>query len=154
MQHERVSAEPGTLFVAFENFEVTSIIVMKRGLDRESFERENSIEQALTVSDRKVYSVIDSTTDKVIKTGRETALRNNMKPRELRVALPSGLHHCVVSFKNSRMEEYGDSFDPKPLDRELHIENVQIEPGETFVVRVGMKRKKWGVTKTVLYRVN
>lgn len=149
-----VSSDPGTLMVTFEDFKVTSKIVMKRGRDEEGHERENSIEQALMISERKVYSVIDSTTDKVIKEGPDTKLRNDMKPVDFRVVLPSGLHHCTLVFANSRVAEYGDRFDPRPLERRLDMENINIEPGETYLVRIGSKRKKWGLSKGVLYRVD
>jgi len=142
-----VSAEAGTLDVSFEKFELTSRIIVERDREREAHERENAIEQALLLGDKKVYSVVDSTTDKIVREGPETILRNDMRPRDFKVAVAPGLHRCAVVLANSRASVYVDRFDPAPLDKKLTLDNVDIKPGETTYIRIGLKRK-------ALFRMN
>jgi len=149
-----VSEEPGTLDVSFEKFELTSRITVERDREREAHERENAIELALLLGDKKVYSVIDSTTDKIVREGPETILRNDMRPRDFKVALAPGLHRCAVVLANSRASVYVERFDPAPLDKKLTLDNVDIKPGETTYIRIGLKRKSWRIGKSELFRIN
>lgn len=143
------SAEPGTLSVSFDKFEVTSRVVVERGGERESYERENSVELSLLVNGKRIYSVIDSVTDKTVRNGPETVLRNDMRPRDFDVAVAPGIHRCVVAFGNTRASAYTELFEPAPLDRKLVLDPVRIEPGEKTHVRIGMKRKWTGKTELV-----
>ncbi|UCG53115.1 MAG: hypothetical protein JSW58_06065 [Candidatus Latescibacterota bacterium] len=145
------SAEPGTLEVIFEEFKLASRISVHRGKDREAHERENAIEQGLWVEDEKVYSWIDSTTDKVIRGGPETILRNDIEPLDFRVGLPPGLHHCKLAFGNVLVSEYVNRFEPRPLEKNLLVDNVQIESGKRTRIRVGLKRGKLKMGVTRLY---
>ena len=147
------TAEPGTLRVVFEEVKFTTRINVKRNRNREDVERENSIEQRLLVGSKLVHSYVDSLTDKVIRNGPDTTLKNDFEAAEIKVVLEPALHHLTLSFGNTRANQYVDQFDGKPLERELLIDNVQIDPGTTTRIRVGMKRKKWGVSKSELYVV-
>ena len=145
------AADPGTLQVVFENVNFTTRINVERNKNREEVERENSIEQRLLAGNKLLHSHVDSLTDKVIRNGPDTTLRNDFEAQDIRVVLDPALHHLTLTFANTRAERYVGQFDGKPLERELHIDNIQIEPGATTRVRVGMKRKKFGVTKSELY---
>jgi hypothetical protein len=149
-----VSAEPGTLEVSFEKFELTSRISVERDRDRKGHEKENAIEEALLLGGTKVYSLVDSTTDKIVREGPETILRNDMKPRDFKVALGPGLHSGLLVIGNSRISVYTERFDPAPLDKKLILENVDIKTGETTQIRVGLKRRSWRGGKSELFRVN
>jgi hypothetical protein len=149
----RTTEAPGTLLVTFEDFELTSKIVMERRGNQREYEKENAIEQAVFVDQRKVHSVVDSTTDKVVRNGPETTLRNDARPVELRVPLAAGVHQCSIIFSNSRAKEYGERFDPSPLAKKLVLDGIQVKPNQTTALRVGLKRKSWRIGKTDLVRI-
>jgi hypothetical protein len=149
----RTTEAAGTLMVSFEDFELTSKIVMERRGDRNEYERENAIEQALFVDQRKMHSVVDSTTDKVVRSGPETTLRNKARPVEFRVPVGAGTHQCSIVFSNSRAREYAEKFDPSPLAKKLVLDGIVVKPNETTVLRIGMKRKAWRVGKSELVRI-
>ncbi|UCH85505.1 MAG: hypothetical protein JSW50_07400 [Candidatus Latescibacterota bacterium] len=144
---------PGTLQVAFENVKFTTRINVKRDRNREAVERENSIEQRLLVGNKLVFSYIDSVTDKVIRNGPETTLNNDFVAQNFAIVLDADLHHLTLEFGNTLADQYVSQFDDKPLERTLLIDNVTIEPGKTSRIRVGMKRKRFGLTKSELYVV-
>ncbi len=148
------SERPGSLSVSFEKFTLTSRVVVPRGGDRESYERENAIELALEVDGQNTYSFVDSTTDKTVRNGPETVLRNDIEPHDFGVAVSPGLYRCVVGFRNSRASAYVERFDPRPLDQKLVFDTVRIEPGKTTYIRVGLKRKAWLVGKTELFKID
>ena len=149
----RTTEAPGTLLVTFEDFELTSKIVMERRGNQREYEQENAIEQALFVDQKKVHSVVDSTTNKVVRSGPETTLRNDARPVELRVPLAAGVHQCSIVFSNSRAKEYAERFDPSPLVKKLVLDGIQVKPNQTTALRVGLKRKSWRVGKTDLVRI-
>jgi hypothetical protein len=149
-----VDEEPGTLHVSFEKFTLTSRIVVERDREREAHEQENAIEQVLLVDGKQVYSMIDSTTDKVVRMGPETVLRNDVQPVDFKIALAPGLYDCAVVLANSRASVYVKQFDPAPLDRKLILDNVDVRPGEATHVRIGLKRKSWRSGKSELYKTN
>jgi hypothetical protein len=144
-------AAPGTLQFAFEGVKFTTRINVKRGKDREAVERENSIEQRLLVGGKLVHSYGDSVTDKAIRNGPETTLRNDFEAQDFKIVLAPDLYHLTLVFGNSFADQFADQFDSKPLERELLIDNVRVEPGRTMRIRVGMKRKRWGISKSELY---
>ena len=146
------SAEPGSLMVVFDRIKLTSRITVKRDRDREGHERENAIEVALMIDGKKVYSFIDSTTDKLVANGPEKTLRNDIEPQGFTVGLPPGLCQGSLHIGNTRAGEYADRFDPEPLNRVLILNNLDIKSRETLVVRVGMKKKMLGLKKTELIR--
>jgi hypothetical protein len=145
----QTTAEAGTLSVSFEKFKLTSRIVVKHGGDQKAYARENSIGQSLVVGDRTVYSVVDSITDKTVRKGPDTVLRNDVEPVDFRVALAPGIYRCAVVFENVLASAYVDVFDPSPLDKRLVLDPVRIDAGSTSHVRVGLKRKWTGKTELV-----
>jgi hypothetical protein len=147
------SAEPGSLMVIFEKVTFTSRIKVKRNRDREGHERENVIEAALLVAGKKVYSVLDSTTDKVIAEGPETTLRNDMELESFKIGIPPGLYQGTLEVTTPYAKEYADRFDPGPLDEVLVLDNLLIEPGQTLVVRVGIKKKMLGLRKSGMVKL-
>ncbi len=149
-----VSEEPGTLDVSFEKFEVTSRITVDRNREREAHERENAIEEALLLGGKRVYSLVDSTTDKVVREGPETILRNDMKPRDFRVTVAPGVYSGSLVLGNTRASAYVEHFDPSPLDKKLVLNDIDIKTGATTHIRIGLKHKTWRVGKTELIKVN
>ena len=144
---------PGTLLVSFEKFELTSRIIMDRGGKKDEYERENAVEQSLLVNQKKVYALVDSTTDKIVRNGPETMLRNDVKPVEFKVALAPGIHQCSIVFGNPKASEYVERFDPGPLDKKLVLDGIRVNSKETTALRVGLKRKGWRVGKSELVRI-
>ena len=140
----------GSLIVYFDDFELTSKISMHRGRDEEGHIRENSIQQMLLVNEDLVFSHIDSTTDKTIRDGTETRLQNKMKPKEMRVGLKPGIYSCQVVFGNSFANQYKDRFDPRPLRKEVVINNVEISSNSKTVFQIELKKKKLGLGGTEL----
>ncbi len=147
------SEAPGTLLVAFAEFEVTSRIVVERNADRTAFERGNSIKQSLKVNGAAVLTSVDSTTDKVVRNGPETTLRNDAKPVDFKVALDPGFYQCSIVFGNVGAAKYMDSFDPRPLDETLELDSVRVNSKQTTVIRIGMKRKVWKIGSQNLVRL-
>lgn len=145
----QTAAEAGTLAVRFDDFQLTSRIVVKRGGDRDAYARANAIEQSLMVGDRKAHSVVDSLTDKIVRKGPETVLRNDAKPVDFKVTLPAGIYSCAVVFHNPYASEFEDSFDPSPLEKRLVLEPVIVEPANTTRLRVDLKRKWTGKTELI-----
>lgn len=131
----------GTLQVHFDKFELTSRITVHRGKNRDDLEKANSIEKSLFLGRDKVASVIDSVTDKVIREGPETILRNSITPRTIKVAVNSGTYRCRVHIGNTMAGDFHDRFVGDPLDKEVVAHNVVIRAGETTALRIGFKRK-------------
>ncbi|MEJ2721769.1 MAG: hypothetical protein P8181_11620 [bacterium] len=144
---------PGSLRVVFDKVEVSSRVSVDRGKDREAIERENWIEEALRIGNRKVYSHIDSTMDKVVRNGPETILKNDFTAVDFTVPMAPDFYHATLVIGNTFAKDYKDRFDPEPLDRRLLLENLRIEPGKTTIIRVGVKKKMWGLSKGPLYIV-
>jgi hypothetical protein len=146
------SSAPGTLMVSFEEFHLTSRVNVHRGKNREALTQANSIELALYVGSDKVHSEIDSVTDKEIREGPDTALRNDMSPTDFKVAVASGTYQCRVFFGNSMVGDYKDYFATGPHEKKLLVENVKILPAETTQLRIGMKRKmKFGAAQLYVF---
>jgi hypothetical protein len=147
------SEAAGTLLVTFDKFEVTSRIVVRRNADRAELQRGNSIEQVLKVNGKTMISAVDSTTDKVVRNGPETTLRNDAKPVDLKLPLEPGYYQCAVRFGSLGAEEFRTCFDPEPLEEKLELDSVRISAGQTTVVRVGVKRKAWRLGDRNLVRI-
>jgi hypothetical protein len=144
---------PGTLLVAFVEFEVTSRIVVERNADRAALEKGNSIRQSLKVNGATVVTSVDSTTDKVVRNGPETTLRNDASPVDFKVALDPGFYQCSIEFGNVGAAKYTDSFDPRPLEEKLELDSVRVSSEQTTVIRIGMKRKVWKIGAQNLVRL-
>ncbi len=142
---------PGSLQVVFEKVSVTSRVIVQRGKEREAIERANSIEQALFVGNGRVFSYTDSTTDKIVGKGPETTLRNDFNAVDFTVALKPDFYHVTLVIGNTLAGDFKDSFDPKPVEHRLLIENLRVESGKTTIVRVGTKKKRMGLAKGELY---
>ncbi len=152
VEESGASAEPGSLMVVFEKVKFTSKISVKRDRDREGHERENAIEMRLMLEGNTIYSLIDSTTDKVIANGPETTLRNDIEPQAFSLALAPGMYQGALRIGNTRIDKYAERFDPEPLDKLLVLDNLKIKPNETLVVRVTVKKKLLGLKKSDMSR--
>jgi len=148
---EQVSAEPGSLFVRFNNMKLTSKISVHRNQDREGHEIENAIEQSLTVSGKKVFSIVDTTTNKVIYEGPETILKNDYEPVEMHIGMPPGIYQVRILIGNTYVDKYEEAFTDKPLHKDVFVDAVVITPGGVTVVQVGKRRKKLGMAGYELY---
>lgn len=135
------SSLPGTVMVSFEKFKLTSKVTVHRGKDEEGIVRANSIECAFYVGSNKVYSLIDSVTDKEIREGPDTVFRNDIRPVEFKVAVPSGSYQCRLFLRNASPDLHKDAFVGDPLEKRLLLENIKVLPAQTTHLRVGMKRK-------------
>ncbi len=142
---------PGTLHVEFDEVKVLSTISVHRDRDREGHERENTIEFVLIVDGRTVYTAADSTTDKVIKKGAEVMIRNRKEPESIKVGLTPGLHRVTVILANRRGGKYRDRLENGGLNKRVSADNVLILSGETRHFTVGLKRKKFGLSRSQLY---
>jgi len=146
-----VVAVPGTLSVEFQNVEVSSTISVHRDKDREGHEKANTIDVVIIVDGRTVYQASDSTMDKIIKKGAEVLVRNKMKPVGVKVGLKPGMHQVTVVLANSRAGKYRDRLLNGGVDKRVTENNVLILAGETRHFMVGLKRRKLGLTRSVLY---
>lgn len=145
-----VPAKPGTLIVDFGDTKISSTISVHRDRDRAGHVRENTIEAVLYVDGKRVAAVADSTTDKKIMKGVEVLLRNRMEPGVLRVVLDPGAHRVSIAVANTRVRKYGDRFVGAPLSKRLNVDDVEIRPGETRRLYVELKRKKFGLSRSIL----
>ena len=136
------SSLPGTVMVSFEKFKVTSRVTVHRGKDEEAIIRANSIECAFYIGPSKMFSAVDSVTDKEIREGPDTVYKNDMRPERVKVAITSGSYQCRLFLRNWLLADYKDSFIGDPLEKELLVENVKVLPGQTTQLRIGMKRKR------------
>ncbi|MCZ6766886.1 MAG: hypothetical protein O7D32_08130 [bacterium] len=147
------STEPGSLIVRFSKMKLTSKISVHRNQDREGHELENAIEQSLTISGKKVFSRVDTTTDKIIYKGPETVLKNEFKPVEMRVGMPAGIYQVKIAIVNPYVEKYVKSFPDEPLYKDVFVDAVVINAGGFTVVQVGKRRKRLGLAGYELYAV-
>jgi len=135
------SSVPGTVMVGFENVKFSSKVTVKRGKDEDAILHANRIECAWYAGSKKVYSQIDSVTDKTIRDGPETRFRNDMKPKDFKIAIAPGTYECRLFIRNIVPEGYETSFAEGPLRKELVVNEVTVRPAQTTQLRVGMKRK-------------
>jgi len=149
LENARTSAEAGTLVVDFEDFQLTSRIAVERGGDRGLYAGRNAIEERILVGNRAACSFIDSTTDKTIREGPKTVLRNDIEPKDCRVALAPGLYRCSIVFFNPHASALPAAFEPSPLEKKLVVDPVRIEAGQATTIRVGLKRKWPGKSELV-----
>lgn len=149
---EQVSDAPGTLLVYFDKFELTSRISVHRDKDRQGHERANAIDQVLMVNGEIAWTYTDSVTDKVIHKGVETVLKNDFTPHPMRVVAPIGKHRCTIQIANTYEGDYNDRFVDK-IDKKIHIDLVAITPRETTVIRLGLRKRKWGLGGTELVQL-
>jgi hypothetical protein len=100
----------------------------------------------------KVYSQVDSVTDKTIREGPETRFQNEMRPRDFKVAIAPGSYQCRFFIGNVVPEGYEESFVGGPLDKRLIVDDVEVLPSGTTQVRIGVKRKmKVGSPQLVVF---
>jgi len=147
------SSVPGTVMVSFEKFNVSSRVTVHRGQNEAEILKANSIELAFYVGSEKVYSVIDSSTNKEIREGPDTVYKNEMRPEEFKVAVPPGSYQCRLFLRNTFARDYENSFVNDPLEKRLLVENVNVLPAQTTLYRVGLKRKmKLGSPQLFVYQ--
>lgn len=146
------NALPGTVMVKFDGVKVSSRVVVYRGKDEEALLQANAIECAFYVGADKSYSVVDSVTENEIREGPETTFKNEMIPKNFKVAVPPGSHRVRIVLSNVVHEESRKAaFVGEPLDKRLLVEDVQVLPGRITQLMVGMKRKmKIGSPQLVL----
>lgn len=148
------SAEPGTLQVDFDDFHLTSEIIVHRGKERAAMERANSIESCVFIGGDKKYSEIDSTTDKEIRVGPDTKVRNQFEPNGYKIVLPAGSHHCEFRIGNTLAGDYDDRFPDGALDKRLLQDELVIKPGRTTQIRIGLRKKLKGLGSSFLYVID
>ena len=147
------STKPGSLIIRFSKMKLTSKISVHRNQDREGHELENAIEQSLTISGKKVFSRVDTTTDKIIYKGPETVLKNEFEPVEMRVGMPAGIYQVTIVIANPYVDKYTKSFPDEPLYKDVFIDAILINAGGFTVVQVGKRRKRLGLAGYELYAV-
>ncbi len=145
------SAEPGSLLVSFDGLKLSSKIVVHRGKDMSGHETANTIESLLMVDGFPVASYADSITDKKIRNGPDTVLKNTIRLSDFRVQLSPGPHTCVLIVKNSRNAGYEDAFEFEPLNVSLDFGDVIIYPGRKAHFEIGQKRGVLRLGKPKLY---
>jgi len=134
------STEPGSLLVTFDDIKISNKITVYRGRDYEEHERANAIEVVLIVDGQTVSTYVDSTTDKVIRSGINTYLKNTIQLKDFRVELSAGPHACRILIRNPDYPEYETAFENARLDLKLEIGDVIVYPARKAVVPVGLKK--------------
>lgn len=145
------SSEPGTLSVTFDRFTVTSRIIMDRRDDKKEFEKVNAIKQVLLVDGLPAYSHTDTTTDKIAYRGNERVLRNDMSPKPFKLGLPPGPHRCQLDLQTVGATDENYRFQDDPVEETVVIGNIDIAPGSHFDLRIGYRKKKWGLAGHELF---
>lgn len=148
------SAELGTLQVVFDRFSLSSEVIVHRNKHRAEIERANAIESFLIVDGKKQHSEVDSVTDKVIRKGPETLIRNKMQPSGYKVVLAPGARHCEFGIGNTFVGAYESSFPDGLLEKRLIQDDFVIEPGHTTQIRIGLKKKYRGLGASYLYVID
>lgn len=150
---EPTSTEPGSLIVRFSKMKLMSKISVHRNQDRKGHELENAIEQSLTISGKKVFSRVDTTTNKIIYQGPETVLKNEFEPVEMRVGMPAGIYQVKIVIANPYVDKYAKDFPDEPLYKDVFVDAIVINAGGYTVVQVGKRRKRLGLAGYELYAV-
>jgi len=139
------AAEAGSLFVICSGLKLSSKIVVHRERGKADLLRANAIEQALFVDGEKVFSIVDSTNDKIIRDGPDKLYKNSIELKDVKVALDPGPHVARLVVRNVGYDSARDSFDHGPLDKQLSIYDIMIFAGKTTRKKIGIKKSKMGL---------
>ncbi len=134
------SAEPGSLIVAFDGLELSNKIIVHRNRDYAAHESANAIESILLVDEQPVASYIDSTTDKIVRKGADTELKNTIRFADFRVQLEPGPHSCTLVVRNRGRNDYKNAFEHAPFNLTLDVGDIIIYPERDTRVEIGAKR--------------
>jgi hypothetical protein len=145
--------EGGYLSVTFKDKKVSSKVVVHNKKNTEQLIKANWVVQSLMVDGDTVFTHVDSTMDKTIHKGHDKFFKNSVELEDMNVELDAGLHNCVVVVHNRGLGTYDDDFDHAPLDMSLNLDNIQIFPGRTTSVHVGINKGTLRLGKARLYRV-
>jgi hypothetical protein len=145
-------AGTGRIGVTFQDRELSSKITAPARGEKEALIQANAIEQTLIVDDIVVYSRRDTTMDKTIYNGPERQYKNDIKLEDFDVEMPAGFHHARLLIRNVGLDEFGEAFDPEPLDLLLNLDNLEIPAGKTVRVKVGITRGRLRMSKPSLFR--
>ncbi|MBI4719640.1 MAG: hypothetical protein HY770_00045 [Chitinivibrionia bacterium] len=139
------NAEPGSLFVLFQNEKLSSKIVVHRDMEKELCMQANTIEQALFVDNELAFSCSDSIPDKKIRSGPNTIYKNTMQFKDIRIGLPSGPHSCRIVIGNRGRTAHAKRFENEPLYETLELGSILVYPAKATTVTIDVKKKMWGM---------
>lgn len=126
----------GHISVTFLKRGLSSRVVVDRHKDREAHLRANWIIERFLVDGKEVFSCTDSTMDKTIYDGPDRVYKNSMDLKDFSVAVPAGMHQCMLIVENAGKDQFRKDFDPEPLSIELHVDNVVVTAGKVRRVTV------------------
>lgn len=138
-------AEPGSLLVLFEAQELSSKIIVHRDRELELSLEANTIEQLLYIDNVLVFSYSDTSTDKKIRKGDDTILKNTIVLKDIRISLPAGPHMVRLIVGSKGRTAHKARFENEPLLETLERSNLIIYAGNTTRFVIEAKKKKWGM---------
>ncbi len=145
--------ENGFLAVSFKDKSVSSKVVVESATDEARLLRANWIVQALVVNGDTVFCRVDSTTDKTIYKGHARQYKNDAELNDIEVPLASGVYRCFLAAASRGADWKGVEFEAYPLDLSLAVDNLQIFPGRTTRVEIGIKKGRFRLGKPEFYRI-
>jgi hypothetical protein len=145
----------GYLSIVFKDNKVSSKVAIHMKKDEAAVARANWIVQTLIALGDTAFSAIDSVTDKTVYKGHDKILKNTAELQDMKIRVPAGMHHFVVSVRNRGMKgaDEDELFDDGPLDMTLELENVQIFPDRTTRIYLGINKGRLRLGRPRLYRV-
>jgi hypothetical protein len=149
-----VDSGMGTFALVFKDRKLSSKIKVYKMKDYEGHVEANTIIQSLSVDGKIVFSVADTTTDKVVYKGRDRELKNNIKLEDVEIQIPTGVYDFEIRIRNVGAVDYYDKFVGDPVDLVISVDNVRIHPDRTKRIQLGLKGSKMGMGKKSLYRVD
>lgn len=126
--------------VSFKDRMVSSKISIDLKKDWDEHIASNAIVVEFFVDGKLAYSAIDSTMDKRIYKGHKTVMKNNTELADFGVEVASGYHTVRLVVRNADCDTYREFFDPAPIDMVLAMDDLDIRPGGTYRLDVGISK--------------
>jgi len=126
--------------VAFKDRMVSSKISIDLKKDWDEHVASNAIVVELFVDGALAYSAIDTTMDKRIYKGHTTIMKNDAELEDFGVEVASGYHTLRLVVRNADCDTYREFFDPAPIDMVLAMDDLDVRPGATYRLDVGISK--------------
>ncbi len=141
------------LVITFKDRELSSRIDVDRGRDRAAKLAAVRAIQLVLVDGDTAWARIDSTIDKVVYRGPVRGYRNTIRLKDVDVRVPAGRHQVSLVVRNLGSTEWADAFEPRPIDLEIGLGEIDFRPGAAARFHVGIRRGKLRLGRPELYVV-
>lgn len=143
----------GSLSVVFKDNELSSKVAVRSKKNESQIIAANWIYQTLIADGDTVFSRVDSTMDKTVFKGRDKIFKNSVELEDMNATLEAGVYNFVLAVRNRGSETIDFDFDDGPLEMELNLDNVQIHPGRSTRITVGINKGRLRLGKPRFYWV-